>query len=274
MTPKDTDTMHINLNADLGESFGAWRMGADRELLAIVGSANVACGFHAGDPLVMAETVRLAREAGVSLGAHPAFPDLQVFGRRALQLSAKELAAVVTNQVGALMGMAASQGVAVSHVKPHGAMNNMACDDAAMAAVIAGAVKALDARLILLAPALSALAAAGRAAGLQVADEIFADRAYTDAGSLVPRSQSGAVLHDSAACLAHVLTMLERGGIVSASGKLLPCSFHSICVHGDNAHAVATAAAVRAGLLAGGHQLHTLPGLLQELAATGTGKHC
>jgi 5-oxoprolinase (ATP-hydrolysing) subunit A len=253
--------MDINLNADLGESFGAWRMGDDRALLGIVGSANVACGFHAGDPLVMRETVRLALEAGVSIGAHPAFPDLQGFGRRTMQLSARELEAVVIYQVGALIGMAQAQGHRVSHVKPHGAMNNMACEDAAMAATIAGAVKAVDADLILMAPALSQLAAAGRAAGLRVADEVFADRAYSDDGNLVPRSRPGAVLHDSAECLAHVLRMLESGGIVAASGKLLPCSFHSICVHGDNAHAVATAAAVRDGLLAAGHRLKTLPEL-------------
>ena len=251
--------MHINLNADLGESFGAWRMGDDRALLAIVGSANVACGFHAGDPLVMTETVQLAREAGVSLGAHPAFPDLQGFGRREMRLSPRELAAVLTYQVGALIGIAQSQGQRVSHVKPHGAMNNMACENAAMAATIAAAVKAIDPQLILLAPALSELATAGRAAGLRVADEVFADRAYTDAGNLLPRSVPGAVLHDSADCLAHVQRMLERGGIVALSGKLLPCRFHSICVHGDSAHAVATAAAVRNGLLAAGHRLKPLP---------------
>ena len=254
--------MDINLNADLGESFGAYRMGDDAALLAIVGSANVACGFHGGDPLVMAETVRLAREHGVSLGAHPSFPDLQGFGRRAMALSSRELAAVVTYQVGALMGMAQSQGVRVTHVKPHGAMSNMACEDAAMAATIATAVKAIDRELILLAPALSQLAHAARAAGLRVANEIYADRAYTEAGHLVPRSQPGAVLHDSAACLAHVLRMLERGGIVSVSGRLLPTPFHSICVHGDNAHAVATATAVRDGLQAAGHRLRGLPELL------------
>ena len=254
--------MQINLNADLGESFGAYRMGDDAALLGVVGSANVACGFHGGDPTVMAQTVRLARQAGVSIGAHPSFADLQGFGRRVMHLSADELAAVVTYQVGALMGMARSQGAVVSHVKPHGAMSNMACEDAAMAATIAQAVRALDPGLILLAPALSQLALAGRAAGLRVADEIFADRAYTDEGNLVPRSQPGAVLATSEACLAHVLRMLERGGIVSASGRFLPTSFHSICVHGDNAHAVATAQAVRAGLLFAGHQLRSLPELL------------
>ena len=253
--------MDINLNADLGESFGAYRMGDDAGLLAIVGSANVACGFHGGDPLVMARTVRLAKAARVSVGAHPSFPDLQGFGRRAMKLAPDELAAVVTYQVGALMGMAQSEGLRVTHVKPHGAMNNMACGDAAMAATIAQAVRAIDPGLILLAPALSALASAGREAGLRVADEVFADRAYTDEGNLVPRNQPGAVLSTSEDCVAHVLRMLERGGIVAASGRVLPTAFHSICVHGDNAHAVATAAAVREGLLAAGHRLRTLPEL-------------
>ena len=254
--------MDINLNADLGESFGAYRMGDDAALMAIIGSANVACGFHGGDPSVMAETVRLAQAAGVSIGAHPSFPDLQGFGRRAMRLGPDELAAVVVYQIGALMGMARSQGARVSHVKPHGAMSNMACEDAAMATTIARAVRSVDPELILLAPALSQLALAGRAVGLRVADEVFADRAYTDEGHLVPRSQPGAVLADSAACLAHVLRMLAQGGIVSVSGRLLPTAFHSICVHGDNAHAVATAAALRDGLLAAGHRLCSLPDLL------------
>ena len=256
--------MDINLNADLGESYGAWRMGDDPALLQVVGSANVACGFHGGDPLVMTRTVKLALAAGVSIGAHPSFPDLQGFGRRAMQLPADELAAIVTYQVGALMGVARAQGARVSHVKPHGAMSNLACEDAAMATTIAQAVKALDPGLILLAPALSQLALAGRAVGLRVADEVFADRAYTDEGNLVPRSQPGAVLASSADCLAHVLRMLDSGGIVSASGKRLATPFHSICVHGDNAHAVATAAAVRQGLMDAGHRLCTLPQLIGD----------
>ena len=254
--------MDINLNADLGESFGAYRMGDDAAMMAIIGSANVACGFHGGDPTVMAETVRLAREAGVSIGAHPSFPDLQGFGRRAMHLDSDELAAIVVYQIGALMGMAQSQGIRVSHVKPHGAMNNMACENAAIATTIANAVRAVDPGLILLAPALSQLAQAGRAAGLKVADEVFADRAYSDDGNLMPRSRPGAVLATSEACLAHVLRMLDRGGIVSAGGRLLPTTFHSVCVHGDNAHAVATAAKLRDGLLAAGHRLRSLPEML------------
>jgi UPF0271 protein len=250
--------MQLNLNADLGEGFGAWRMGDDAALLSIVASANVACGFHAGDPLVMSKTVNLARDAGVSIGAHPSFADLQGFGRRAMRLPADELRAVVQYQVGALAAIAHAHGARVTHVKPHGAMNNMACEDATMARTIADAVKAVDATLVLLAPALSELSAAGRTAGLRVADEIFADRAYTDAGTLVPRSQPGAVLHDSDACVAHVLRMVERGGIVTTGGALLPCTFHSICVHGDNADAVATARAVRDALVAAGHRMTPL----------------
>ena len=156
----------INLNADLGESFGTWTMGSDAALLSVINSANIACGFHAGDPVVMRETVRLALADGVSLGAHPAFPDLQGFGRRAMQLSPKELEATILYQVGALQAMAAAEGGRVSHVKPHGALNNIACADEAMAATVARAVKALDRDLILLAPALSALERAGEAAGL------------------------------------------------------------------------------------------------------------
>jgi 5-oxoprolinase (ATP-hydrolysing) subunit A len=250
--------MQLNLNADLGEGFGAWRMGDDASLLSIVGSANVACGFHAGDPLVMSKTVALARDAGVSIGAHPSFADLQGFGRRAMKLPAAELSAVVQYQVGALSAIAQANGTRITHVKPHGAMNNMACEDAAMARTIADAVKAVDASLVLLAPALSELSAAGRAAGLRVADEIFADRTYTEAGTLTPRSQPGAVLHDTAEAVAHVLRMVESGGLVTTSGKLLPCAFHSICVHGDNAEAVATARAVRDALTGAGHRVSTL----------------
>jgi UPF0271 protein len=162
----------INLNADLGESFGAWRMGDDAALLQVIGSANIACGFHAGDPVVMRETVRLALTNGVSLGAHPAFPDLQGFGRRAMQLSDKELEATVLYQVGALQAMATAEGGRVTHVKPHGALNNIACANAEVAATLARAVRALDRELILLAPALSALEAAGDAAGLRVGREV------------------------------------------------------------------------------------------------------
>lgn len=251
--------MKLNLNADLGESFGAWTLGEDAALLQVVNSANIACGFHAGDPLVMRATVRGALAAGVSLGAHPAYPDLQGFGRRPMALSAAEVEAMVIYQIGALAAIAAAEGGRVSHVKPHGALSNQACEDAALADAVARAVRAVDRTLILLAPACSALYAAGERAGLRVAAEIFADRAYTDAGTLVPRAQPGAVLHDADAVLAHVLRMLEAGGIVSAGGKVLKTPVHSICVHGDTPGAAVSAGRLRAALAAAGWRLVALP---------------
>lgn len=255
--------MKINLNADLGESFGAWTMGDDAALLRVVGSANIACGFHAGDPLVMRNTVRTAIAAGVGLGAHPAYPDLQGFGRRPMRLSAAELEAAVIYQVGALAGMAAAEGGRLSHVKPHGALNNQACEDAAMADTVARAVRAVDRDLILMAPALSQLCAAGERAGLAVAAEIFADRAYTDQGNLVPRSQAGAVLHGPEQVLAHVQRLLAAGGLVSQSGKVLPTPMHSVCVHGDTPGAAESAAHLRSALIAAGWQLVGLREVLQ-----------
>jgi UPF0271 protein len=249
----------INLNADLGESFGAWKMGEDAALLRIVGSANIACGFHAGDPLVMRNTVRTALAAGVSLGAHPAYPDLQGFGRRPMKMSGPELEAAVIYQVGALAAMAAAEGGHLTHVKPHGALHNQASEDAALADTVVRALLAVDRELILLAPALSELLAAGQRAGLPVAVEVFADRAYTDAGTLVPRSQAGAVLHDADAVVAHVTRMLDAGGLVAQSGKVLPTAMHSICVHGDNPGAVANAERLRALLKSAGWTMATLP---------------
>jgi UPF0271 protein len=238
----------INLNADLGESFGAWPMGNDAAMLGIVKSANVACGFHAGDPTVMTETVKLAKAKGVSIGAHPAFPDLQGFGRRQMKLSAAELEALIAYQTGALMGVAAAQGHKVTHVKPHGALSNMASVDAAMAEAIARAIKGVDANLIFLATAGSEMAKAGRKLGLKTAQEIFADRTYGDDGNLTPRSQPHAMIHDAQQAVAHVRRMVEEQAIFSLSGKKIPTEVDSICVHGDEESAVAVARAVRDGL--------------------------
>jgi UPF0271 protein len=255
--------MKINLNADLGESFGAWTMGDDAALLGVVGAANVACGFHAGDPLVMRRTVRLAREAGVDLGAHPSYPDLQGFGRRPMQMAAAELEAALIYQIGALAGMAAAEGTRLVHVKPHGALNNQACEDDSLADVVARAVRAVDRDLVLLAPALSALVRAGERAGLAVACEIFADRAYTDAGMLAPRREPGAVLHQPAEVVAHVRRMLQAGGLVSVGGRILPTPMHSICVHGDTPGAVENARQLRAALQADGWALAPLREAMQ-----------
>jgi UPF0271 protein len=251
----------INLNADLGESFGAWTMGRDEDMLQLVDSANVACGFHAGDPLVMRKTVATAKQHGVSIGAHPSFPDLQGFGRRRIDMAPAEVEAMVVYQIGALQGIAAAEGHRVTHVKPHGALNNLACENLDLARCIARAVRAAGVEL-LLAPALSALVTAGREAGLVVVEEIFADRQYTDEGNLVPRSQPQAMVHGAAASVQHVMRMLEGGALVSIHGKRLPCAAGSICVHGDNAEAVATAQAVRTALKAAGYEPTPLPGMV------------
>jgi UPF0271 protein len=251
--------MRINLNADLGEGYGPWKMGDDAAMLDIVASANVACGGHAGDAETMRRTLRLAKERGVSVGAHPSYPDLQGFGRRAMALSAAELESQVAGQVGALAGIAALENIRVTHVKPHGALNNLACVDRSVADTICRAVVAIDRALILLAPAASELVAAGRAAGLLVVEEIFADRAYLPDGQLVPRSRPDAMIHGADACLAHVLAMLDAGALIAVDGTRIATPIGSICVHGDNPGAVAVARHLREQLAARGHQVLPLP---------------
>lgn len=254
----------INLNADLGESFGAWKMGEDEALLDIVASANVACGFHAGDPIVMRRTLQRTRERGVSIGAHVSYPDLQGFGRRRMDMTPDELEAAIIYQIGALAGMAAAEGMRVTHVKPHGALNNAACIDADVARIVARAAGAVDRTMILLAPALSHLAEAGREAGLPVVEEVFADRAYLDDGQLVPRNRTDALIHGAEASLAHIRRILDEGAIVSLSGKRLPVQAGSVCVHGDNQEAVATTQRLRQGLTEMGYTIVPLPALLSE----------
>ena len=245
----------INLNADLGESFGAWHMGDDAAMLSTVGSANIACGFHAGDPAVMRQTVRLALQHGVSIGAHPSFPDLQGFGRRTMQMAADELEACIVYQIGALQATARAQGGRVSHVKAHGALSNLACKDPAVATTVVRAVQSLDESLVLLAPALSELSRAAERCGLPVRYEVFADRTYLDDAQLTPRSLPGSVLHAPADCVAHVLAMLDRGGIVTHTGQVLPTAIDSICVHGDGPQAVLTAQQIKAALQERGYPL-------------------
>ena len=252
----------LNLNADLGESFGPWDMGSDDAMLGIVNSANVACGYHAGDPLVMLKTVARARENAVSVGAHPGFPDLQGFGRRRMDIPLAELEAMVIYQIGALDACARAQGTRVTHVKPHGALSNIACAERKVADAIARAVHRLDPAMILLAPAASQLIAAGRGMGLPVVEEIFADRAYMDDGNLVPRSQPGAMVHGAEASLQHVMRMVEESALISINGKRIPVNPQSICVHGDNADAVATAQAIRDGLLGAGYALKAISELV------------
>ena len=254
-------TQLLNLNADLGESFGPWMMGRDDAMLRIVNSANVACGYHAGDPMVMINTVGLAKAHGVSVGAHPGFPDLQGFGRRRMDIPLPELEAMLIYQIGALDACARAQGMRVTHIKPHGALSNIACAERKIADAIARAIYCLDPTLVLLAPAASQLIAAGRDKGLPVVEEIFADRAYLDDGNLVPRSQPGAMVHGAEASLQHVMRMVEESALISINGKRIPVKPQSICVHGDNTDAVATAQAIRDGLLKAGFGLTGIPDL-------------
>ena len=248
----------ININADLGESFGNWKMGSDSEMLSLVNSANLACGFHAGDPLVILRTLRDAHKYCVGVGAHPSFPDLQGFGRRPMQLSEAELEAILLYQLSALQGMAHTQNLTLEHVKPHGALNNMACSDIELARQIVNTIKIFNDQLVLLAPACSALLIAGEEAGLRVAAEIFADRAYQDDAQLVPRSEKNAMVHGAENSYQHVIKMLEAKAIISTSGKKIPCNIHSICVHGDNADAVKTARYLREKLQANIYELVSL----------------
>jgi UPF0271 protein len=245
----------IDLNCDCGESFGAYRMGDDRAMLDVVTSANVACGFHAGDPEVMAETFTLAKAKGVRVGAHPSFPDLQGFGRRRMSFTLAEVERMTAYQIGAAQALAAYAGHRLTHVKLHGALSNMACEDASLARAIARATKAVDPSLVLLAIAGTLQERAGETENLCVAREIFADRAYTDEGLLVSRNLEGAVIHDAEMAASRVVQMLDEGALISQSGKRIPTAIDSICVHGDNPNAVLMAQALRGRLEAAGMTL-------------------
>jgi len=243
---------YIDLNADLGESFGAWSLGLDNELLACLSSANIACGWHAGDPAVMERSVAAALAAGVALGAHPGYPDLAGFGRRSMALSAEEIYGAVLYQTGALRAFAEASGGRLSHVKPHGALYNDAAADAAKARAVAKAVRAAGGGLFLVGPPGSALSAAAAEIGLPYAREFFADRAYGDDGRLVPRGLPGAVIHDAALAVRRVLSALESGVVASINGAPVTMNFDTICLHGDNPHALAFARSLRAALASAG----------------------
>lgn len=238
----------IDLNADLGEGFGPWSMGDDAAMLAIVTSANVACGGHASDPETMFRTLSLAKERGVSVGAHPSYPDLAGFGRRRLPVTAGEIERFVAAQVGALLGMAALAGHPVRYVKPHGALANVAAAEHDVAEAIVRSIRALDRDLAVLAISGTALERAAAAAGLRVFSEVYADRGYTPAGDLVPRSQPGAVLHDADQAAARLAAFLATGEMPTVEGGSVALKVDSICVHGDNPAAVAMASRVRSVL--------------------------
>ena len=250
--------MRIDLNSDLGESFGPWPMGQDAALMASITSANVACGFHAGDPGAMRETVALAKTHGVAIGAHPGFPDLVGFGRREITATPQEVEDLVVYQVAALAGMAATQGMSLQHVKAHGALYNMACRDRALADAIARAVAMIDRRLILFGLPGSELLRAGEAAGLPVAAEVFADRAYERDGSLASRNKPGSVIHDPEAVVTRAVRMVRDHDVVALDGSVIPLEATTICLHGDTPGAAALARAVRSGLEKAGVEIRRL----------------
>ena len=223
----------IDLNSDLGESFGRWSLGNDVELMRSITSANVACGFHAGDPGVMREAVRRAKAAGVALGAHPGFPDLVGFGRRNISATPQEVEDLVIYQVGALAGIASAEDVPLQHVKPHGALYNMAIRERPLADAIARAVAVFDRTLILFGLPGTELLRAGEAAGLRVAPEGFADRAYEPDGSLTPRAEPGAVIHDTDVVVRRAVRMAVDGVVTATDGRDVPMRVDTICTHGD-----------------------------------------
>jgi UPF0271 protein len=238
----------IDLNCDVGESFGAYRIGADAAVMASISSANVACGFHGGDPAVMRQTVRLARDAAVAVGAHPGLPDLVGFGRREIRVTPQDAEDMVLYQIGALAAIAASEGVRLQHVKAHGALYTMAARDRALAEAIARAVRAFDPSLVLFGLPGSELIRAGEAAGLTVASEGFADRAYEPDGSLTPRSRPGSVIHDLDTVVRRAVRMVEEERVTAVDGTEITVRVDTLCVHGDTPGAAELTRALAAGL--------------------------
>lgn len=239
----------VDLNSDLGESFGAYTIGNDEQVLKYVTSANIACGMHAGDPLVMDKTVRIAVSNGVGLGAHPGFPDLQGFGRRNMALTPEEVKAYVIYQVGALQAFAQSAGQELQHVKAHGALYNMASKDKKIALALAQGVKAVSSDLIFMALANSSMVEAGQEVGLKVAQEVFADRAYNPDGTLVARGTPGAMIHDKDIAIPRVVRMVTQGKVTAITGEDIDIKADSICVHGDNPEALRFIEEIREALV-------------------------
>jgi len=242
----------IDLNCDMGEGFGAWRMGDDRAVMPLISSANVACGFHAGDPGTIRETVRLAVDHGVAVGAHPSLPDLQGFGRRAMKISAQECYDLVLYQGGAVEAFARAAGVRLHHVKIHGMLYNMAAKDAELADAIARASRDLGAGILLYALSGSLMMDAAKRHGVRAIGEVFGDRSYQADGTLTPRGQPGAMIIDEAVSVAQVLMMVERGKVRSQQGAEVPVDAGTLCLHGDQPGAARFAKALREALAARG----------------------
>jgi 5-oxoprolinase (ATP-hydrolysing) subunit A len=251
--------MRININADMGEGFGVYDIGNDTGLLEIVKSANVACGFHAGDPTIMRRVVEMAAERGVSLGAHPGFLDLWGFGRRRIEMNPRDLENSIAYQIGALNAIACYAGIKVTHVKPHGSLSNMAATDADYALAIGRAIKAVDRQLRYLALAGSEMEKAADKLGLPVVREAFIDRQYENDGQLTSRKIPGAVIKHPQKAAERVVAMVHGKTIISREGKSMPSDFHSLCIHGDEPTAVPVALACRKALEASGVSIVTIP---------------
>jgi 5-oxoprolinase (ATP-hydrolysing) subunit A len=235
----------IDINCDMGESYGAWKIGADAELMPLISSANIACGFHGGDPATIRATVKLAVDHGVAIGAHPSLPDLQGFGRRVMKISPQDMYDLVVYQAGAVEGFARAAGARLHHVKCHGALYNMAANDAGLAEAMARAVKDLGGVLMLYALSSSRMIEIARHSGVRVAGEVFADRGYADDGTLAPRGTPGAMIEDAALAAKRAVSMVETGQVAALSGRSIPVSPDTLCLHGDQPGAVGFARAIR-----------------------------
>jgi UPF0271 protein len=244
--------MHADINCDMGESFGAYEIGADEDVMPYVTSANIACGFHGGDPAVMRKTIAAAQAHGVAVGAHPGLPDLVGFGRRTMQVTPQEVYDMLIYQIGALLGFAKAARAPLRHVKPHGALYNMAAAQPALADAIARAVRDVDADLVLYGLAGSHLLAAAERAGIPSASEAFADRNYLHDGALVPRSRPDAMVHDADEAVRRVVRMVREGVVLDVEGEDIPIRADTICIHGDGPHAAEIARKLRDGLVAAG----------------------
>ena len=253
----------VDLNADLGESFGAYTIGMDEEVLKFITSANVACGAHAGDPLVMAKTAALCAKTGTAMGAHPGYPDLMGFGRRNLNVTPAEAKAYIQYQVGALSAFAKANGLKLQHVKPHGAFYNMAAVNDKLAEAICEGIYEIDPELLHFGLAGSAHIRAAKKIGLRAASEVFADRGYMEDGTLVPRSQPGAMIHDRDEAIARTVRMVKEGTVVAVTGKVIPIEAHSICVHGDNPDAIGFVARIREALEKEGIEVANIASVLE-----------
>ena len=250
--------MEININCDLGESSKFCSTENDPLLLKIVNSANIACGYHAGDKPTMEKTIKISKENSVSIGAHPSFNDPENFGRKRLNLPSDEITKLIVDQINILSNIAITSGIKVTHVKPHGALNNMACEDYELAKIISDSIIQVNKDLIFLVPTGSQMERAGKKLGMKIATEIFADRNYEDNGNLVSRSKSNAMITDPEIAKKHVIKMVENQALNCYSGKQIPCDIDSVCVHGDGQSAVKTAKQIREGLIKAGVTLNPL----------------